>query len=190
MPLTPQEAAKHLNESQIATRRSAQAYGYAKAAPHLILWGIIWAFGYGGTYFLPAYAGWIWLALIACGCFGSFFLGRVGVHGETGPASVRLRHSLRGFGLMAALAMFIMAVYAMFGPPTALQASAFPALLVGLIYFCLGTFWLGTRMAVTGAAIFTLTLGGYFLIPAYFNLWMAFVGGGGLIASGLWLKKI
>jgi len=44
------------------------------------------------------------------------------------------------------------------------------------------------RLLVTGIGVYVLTLAGYFLLPQIFQLWMAAVGGGGLIIGGLWLR--
>jgi hypothetical protein len=193
MPLTPEEAALHLKDAETATRRSAQAYGYAKSSPHLILWGIIWMAGYLATDLTPLMAGWLWLVLIVAGSIGSSWLGwrsRPKIKTDETDHRSSLVVTLKMLGLMAAILAFITAVYTLFGPPTGIQMAAFPALLVGLVYVCIGLFGLGMRIAVTGAAIFVLTLGGYYLLPQYFLPWMAFVGGGALIAGGLWLRKI
>ncbi len=47
MPLTPDEAERSLRDIQAAGRRSRSAYGHNAAAPHLIVWGVVWFVGYG-----------------------------------------------------------------------------------------------------------------------------------------------
>lgn len=192
MPLTPEEAALHLKEAESAISRSAHAYRYATSSPHLILWGVIWVIGYLATAVLPAYGHMVWIALIAFGCIGSMYLGRhcaVRNRVETAPKKSGWLAFGRGLTLVVSIFAFMCAVYAIFGPPNGMQMAAFPALLVGQIYICIGLFGLGTRIAITGAAIFVLTLVGYFLLAPYFLPWMAFVGGGALIVSGFWLRK-
>ena len=76
MSLSSKEAAETLSDVERAGRRSAQAFGYRKASPHLILWGIIWVIGYSATDLRPADANLIWAALIAAGCIGGYVLGR------------------------------------------------------------------------------------------------------------------
>jgi hypothetical protein len=60
---------------------------------------------------------------------------------------------------------------------------------VGAIYASIGL-WLGTRFVLTGLGVIALTLGGYFLLREHFLMWMALVGGGGLILAGFWLRKV
>ena len=48
---------------------------------------------------------------------------------------------------------------------------------------------LTTSVLVIGAGITALTLIGYFFAGAWFELWMAFVDGGGLMLGGLWMRR-
>lgn len=41
---------------------------------------------------------------------------------------------------------------------------------------------------MAGLSLSVLTLVGYLFLPQHFLLWMALVGGGTLIGSGLWMK--
>jgi len=43
--------------------------------------------------------------------------------------------------------------------------------------------------AVRGMAVSALTLIGYFFVGDAFDLWMAFVNGGGLVLGGLWMRR-
>ncbi len=183
MSLSPQDAATTLHEAETAIRRSARAYGYRCASPHLILWGAIWVLGYCGSWLSPSLSGWFWAGL----CVGGGLLS--GYFGYRTKTQVTAGMGWRIAALVAATAVFIVTVYALFGPVTGPQAAAFPALLVGIVYFGIGL-WGQTRMAITGAAVYASTLGGYYLLAPYFLLWMAFVGGGALIASGLWLRRL
>ena len=65
---------------------------------------------------------------------------------------------------------------------------AFVPMLMAAIYMVMGL-WLGWRYSAIGGALAVLTLGGFFLLPVHFLLWMAFVGGGALILTGLWLRS-
>ena len=50
--------------------------------------------------------------------------------------------------------------------------------------------WITTNILnVLVAAIIALTLIGYFFVGDAFDLWMAFVDGGGLIVGGLWMRR-
>ena len=43
--------------------------------------------------------------------------------------------------------------------------------------------------AVPGMAVSALTLIGYFFVGDAFDLWMAFVNGGGLALGGFWMHR-
>ena len=45
-------------------------------------------------------------------------------------------------------------------------------------------------MIVLGVALTALTVLGFFWVPQYFALWMAVVGGVGLILGGVWLRTL
>jgi hypothetical protein len=49
--------------------------------------------------------------------------------------------------------------------------------------------WVGQAFVAIGLSIIVLTLTGYFLIGGGFDLWMAFVNGGGLVLGGLWIRR-
>ncbi len=76
-------------------------------------------------------------------------------------------------------------------PPlkTDAQFGAFFPILVGLYYALIGIWTRGVRMIVLSVALGVLTLFGFFHIQHDFELWMAGVGGGGLILGGLWLRS-
>lgn len=57
-------------------------------------------------------------------------------------------------------------------PHNGRQVGAFIPLVVAAGYAVVGL-WQGSRFMVAGAVIAGLTLGGYFLVPAHFDLWMA-----------------
>lgn len=185
MSLTSKEAAESLSDVECAGRRSAQAFGYRKASPHLILWGLIWVIGYAATDLRPASTNLIWLGLIVAGSTISTYLGRC----ENSAGAATHKYNWRVLGLVALAFVFVGASYAVFGHVSGMQQGAFVPLLVRTIYAGLGL-WLGRRFLVTGLAIVALTLGGYFYLHEHFLLWMAVVGGGGLILAGFWLRTV
>ena len=183
MSLSSKEATETLSDVERASRRSAQAFGYRKASQHLILWGLVWLIGYSATDLRPADAGLIWLVLVAIACAIGFLQVR-------SDSSAGAKGGWRMLGLTAILCLFIGATFATLGPVVSgRQIGIFAPLLVGTIYAAAGL-WLGLRFVVTGVAITVLTLGGYFYLPEHFLLWMAFIGGGGLILAGVWFRTV
>lgn len=181
MSLTSEQASQALRELEAVGQRSGQLYRYQRVAPMLMLWGAIWLVGFGLSHFLTRQITWIWLTLDVIGVGGCIYLGRHGKQEATENTSWRWLASI-----LCIFAFYILAQI-IFQPTSGLQAAAFIALLVALFYTLAGL-WLGARLAVTGIALAALTLAGYFLLGAYFDLWMAVVGGGALMLAGVWLR--
>jgi hypothetical protein len=188
MSLTPDEAATSLKEIERAGRRSALAYSYASASPHLIMWGILWMIGYGVSDLNYRIGGLFWIVLTLCGLLASIFIGRQQTadgHAQPGRSGTSLKFAATFF----AIGLFITAAYAIFGHTGVRQQAAFVPLIVALIYSVLGI-WKGPRFLVMGMLIAALTLGGFFFLKEHFLLWMAMVGGGALVLGGLWLRAV
>jgi len=83
--------------------------------------------------------------------------------------------------------VFYVVVLNIMQPVSGPQSAVLISLIVALCYV-LGGVWIGARLAVTGIAVAVLTLVGFYMLPAYFLLWMAVVGGGALILAGVWLR--
>ncbi len=181
MSLSSEEAAASLSQVQEASRRSSQLYFYHRSSPHLIMWGIIWIIGYGGTGLLPQYSDPLWGGLILAGCIGGVVLGRSRkVDDKAGPYAWRMA------ALWAIILFFVMATYAIMEPKYARQLCAYPALITGCAYMLIGL-WRGMRYLISGIIVVALTLVGfYFIQPIFF--WFAAVGGGAMILTGLWFR--
>ncbi len=190
MVLTTQQASETLGEVAAAQRRVSVLQGYSKAAPHFLLWGLIWAVGYAGTELLPARAGLLWLALDAIGMIGSFLL----VRANSSPGAVSLpasrsKQSVNFFVIAVAFVAFMGATYYVMQPHTTVQFAAFPPLVMALLYTVIGTL-AGTRWIIIGVALAALTVVGYALLREHFMLWMALVGGGALLLTGFWMRRV
>lgn len=182
MTLSPNEAADALRDISSTERRSFSAYGYKSAAPFLILWGLLWMVGYGGTDLWPVQSGNLWLAVVVVGSVISTILGM-----RMKPKAAR-RIDWRFFGTWVSALGFISSMLVVVGKVNDAQVGALIPLFFAWIYVVMGV-WMGWRFALAGIALAALTLGGFFYIHQHFLLWMAFVGGGTLIATGLWLRR-
>ena len=181
MPISRDEAASALRDITLTERRSGEAYGYQRGAPHLIVWGVVWAIGYSLTYFQPNWQ-FTWPVLTVAGAAASFWLGmRARSEPETG---------WKYFATLIAIFIFIAALFSVLPPHTGSQIGAFFPLLAALFYAIVGIWANGRRLIMLSALIVALTLIGFFYLPVYFGLWMAVVGGGGLILGGLWLRSV
>ncbi|MBL6853304.1 MAG: hypothetical protein ISS15_17620 [Alphaproteobacteria bacterium] len=181
MSLTPNEAAAALRDIETVGRRSGQAFGYRYSGPYFVTWGLVWVAGYTGTDLLPHYAGTIWIASLIGGLIATTLLG------ARQPKGSR-KNGIQAFGVVAIAFLFIMATYAVMWPVSPAQQAAFVPLLAAAAYSGVGL-WAGARWIVAGVGIAVLTLAGFFLLQQHFSLYMAVVGGGGLILAGLWMRS-
>jgi hypothetical protein len=185
MPMSTQEAADALQDIARTQQRASIFRGYERGAPHLILWGLIWVLGYGICDLAPAMANPAWLVLDVAGMTGSYLIGRAAVAGKSGVATgYGARFAALGLTALA----FIAATYYIMRPNESAQFGAYPALFVALIYSVIGI-WRGSRWAIAGIALGVCTVAGYAFFKEHFMLWMAVVGGGTLILTGLWLRR-
>jgi len=184
MPLTPNEAADALRDIEQTGRRSGEAFGYRISAPYLVIWGVVWIVGYSGTDLAPRYSGILWSSLIILATAINLFVGyRVSYHAGMG----RKGNGWRYGALVAVFWLFLIATYTVFGEAGPRQQGAFVPLAIAAIYAGTGL-WTGLRFVVLGGTVAALTLLGFFYVHEHFYLWMAVVGGGGLVLAGLWMR--
>jgi hypothetical protein len=195
--LSPNEAADALRDIAATETHSRQLYGYREASPHLILWGILWAVGYALSLFAPQHSAAIWGTIVTIGSLASYFTAvRAAIrrNQQAGApidlarrrAASEVNWTLSAISFIAA--MFIAAALAVVSPVSSRQIGAFIPLVAAAGYAVMGL-WLGLRFTVAGAVLAILTLGGFFLLPTHFPLWMAACGGGSLILVGIWLRS-
>jgi hypothetical protein len=185
MPISTQEAADALRDIARTEHHASILRGYERGAPHLILWGLIWVLGYGTCDLAPALANPAWLTLDIVGIIGSFLIGRAAAVNKSCTSA---RYGLRFAALGITILAFIVATYYILQPHDLAQFGAFPALFVALMYSVIGI-WRGSRWAVAGIVLGLCTVAGYAFFNEHFMLWMAVVGGGTLVATGLWLRR-
>jgi hypothetical protein len=183
MSISPQEAAAALSDIDRTTSRSRELRGYNIAGPALLIWGVVWVLGYSAMGLLPRGEwGLTWLVLDVIGAVLTVIVMR---------ARRSARPAAQGWKIAAgalALAVFIGATFAVFGAHGTGATFVFPTLVCGMVYIGVGLMRM-PRLAIVGAAIFVGALVGFYAFQPWLAFWMAGVGGGGLIAGGLWLMK-
>jgi hypothetical protein len=189
MTLSPDEAADALRDIAAVETHSRRVYGYRQASPHLILWGVLWAVGYGLTAVWPYLSKPIWVALVAIGLAAGFLISVRATRQVADASRPRPRVYWRFPAIALTGLVFIAAALAVLAPVTGRQVGAFIPLVVAASYAVMGL-WLGLRFTIAGAVLAILTLCGFFLLSAHFALWMAAVGGGALILAGFWLRQV
>lgn len=188
--LSPGQAADRLQQIERTGRRSSEAHIYANASPGFILWGLIWMLGYAGSDLLPRFAGWqsvnwLWGALVIIGVAASRMIGRRRHRGQPRGAGLGWRWAATFLVLWG----FVAVTFALLAPANPAVSGAFIPLLVATAYAVFGI-WKGLRFLYAGITVAALTLFGFYCLPDHFLLWMAGVGGGSLILTGLWLRTV
>jgi hypothetical protein len=178
-----QQASEALADIDEMTRRVRQSRIYNLASLMLIMWGALVFAGYLGSFLLPHYAGYFWAALNLAGVAGSFAISALG-YPRSGIRTFDVR-MLIAFLLFFAFGFLCTTVLGHFTPR---QMGAFWPIYFMLLYIIAGL-WIGQAFVVIGLGISALAQVGYFLIGDWFDLWMAFVDGGGLMLGGLWMRR-
>ncbi len=177
-----QEAAAALDDIEQIVRRVRQSRIYDLASLMMIMWGGLTFAGYLVTYLSPRSAGYAWPVVYALGIVGSFAISAFGYS----------RTRIRTFDARMLLALLLFIAFGIFscwfGHFTPRQLGTFWPIYFMLVYTIAGL-WVGHAFVVIGLSIAALTLIGYFCIGDTFDLWMAFVNGGGLMLSGLWMRR-
>jgi hypothetical protein len=179
MPLSKDEAAERLREVEATGAASARLFGYSASAPYFVLWGLVWVGGYAFGALQPELRNAGWMVGIAVGTLGSALLGRRWSGGGTAAG--------RSIALSVVIAVFfvLVATMAQLKPR---QMDAFVPLVFAAAYMIAGI-WAGARYVVCGVVVAAATVAGYYLAGDAFGLWMAVVGGGTLLLTGLWMRK-
>src|SRR5215813_4070980 len=124
MNLSLDDASNALRDIEAAQTRSSTLRGYQRAAPNFLIWGIIWAVGYGLSDALPRHAGAIWAVLVPIGVVAGFFAAR----GE--KATFAWRYGAIALAMLA----FFAATFFVMAPVSGKQVAAFIPLVVALAY--------------------------------------------------------
>lgn len=184
MSIAHEQAALSLSEISEAERRTRQALDYGHASAFLILWGLVTGAAFALTQFLPGRANAIWLGADAIGVLASVAVAR-----WPGRQRLRARRDPRLLAALAVLFCYGIAWSFLFAGVDLRRMAVFWATLMMFGYVVAGL-WRGQVLSLCGLAISAFAFAGYFLAGAWFPLWMAATYGGGLIAGGLWLRRV
>lgn len=181
--ITPGEARQALAAVRAVQDRARRSLSLAGGGEILMIWGLVWLVGYLANY-VTSYplAGRIWVAVDAIGLVATLVVvgrsqGRFA--DPLGPRIGALWLSLVVFAflwLWAAAPLdgtqigFLAATFAMFG------------------YVVMGL-WLDLVFLAVGLGVTAIAAAGFVWFRADFDLWMALLGGGTLLGSGLYVRR-
>jgi hypothetical protein len=167
---------KAIRQMMERTRQSAAEPG----GWYMVLWGVIWFFGLLGNQFLPSEAAsWFWPTLTVLGIAGSVWIGiRSGRQGNV--RSSMLRPLMLWWVALFVFDGLLIWQFKLFDDH-ALTLLIILTVALGYFQFGLFTHW---SISLVGVLLSILVVGTSILLPEYFHLAMAFLGGGTLIVSG------
>lgn len=163
------------------TRRSIAMGG---GGYFMIIWGVVWLLGFLNSQFLTGpMEGWIWLALDTLGIIATLAVGfRLGTR-------MRVRPGWRLGVFWLALLIYGGLWVWILRPPDAMRGALFIVTVAMFGYVVMGLWLASGLIAWVGVGVTGLVVAGYCLIPAYFAAWMALLGGGTLIGSGMYILR-
>lgn len=183
--IDPREAAQALNDIEQIVQRLRQSRIYDIASRIMIAVGILVLAGNIATLATPRHSAYIWITVNVLTVASAAALSTMSAR-QSGARAFDFR-VLAAFLLFYAFGIVCSSVLGHFGPR---ELGAFWPIYF-MLFYCMAGLWFGRAFIAMGLAIIVLTLIGYFFIEGgAFLLWMAAVNGGGLILSGLWMRRI
>jgi len=186
MNISPTEAEESLAAIQAMARKTRQSIASSGTYITLIVTGIVWLIGFMCTQFLPGeIVGYIWGGLsLTGGVLGTILGLRLGKRFRS-PSTIPMAKRVGLFWLL--LVLFGIAAIAVAQPVDGKQATMLVILFIllgqmamGLLFSFSSVWW---TLPITAVALI-----GYFLLPGIYYLWMALLGGGGMITLGLYIR--
>jgi hypothetical protein len=187
MNISATEAEKELAAIQSMMRKTRHSIATSGTYITLIVTGIIWLVGFICTQFLTGnILGYIWTGLSILGTALGIVLGiRRGKQFRSPSFSEPAK---RGVTFWLLLIFFAIAAIAIARPTDGKQVTMFVILFTMIGQSAMGLL-LSFSVTWWALPITILALVGYFLLPDYFYLWMAILGGGGMIAFALYIRS-
>lgn len=187
MNISPIEAEEALAVIQTMARKTRRAISNSGAYAFLIVWGFVWLFGFLTNHFIHnETAGYIWMGLDILGGVLSAVIGARMNRSIRSPSASASGKRIGWFWLL--LFLYCAAAIGVAWPIDGMKLAMFIIFFVMIGWMAMGLL-LSFASIWLGLVITALALIGYFFLPDIFYLLMAFLGGGGMIALGVYIRK-
>jgi len=187
MNISHNEAEEALAAIQTMAQKTRHSIASGSAYISPIITGIVWLIGFTATQFLTApLIVWIWLVTSIIGSAMATFMGiRTGKRVRIASSAVTGKRILTFWVL---LVLFAAAVIAVAHPTDGKQIT-----LLIILFAMIGQMGMGLLLSFAATwwtvPVAAVALIGYFLVPGWFYLWMGLLGGGVMIALGLYIRN-
>ena len=175
-----------IRDTSVQTKRAATS---AYANPMLILWGLLWMISYTATYFYIEYANLIFIGMSVVGSAGTAIIFYRLFHSEApfrDDPSERLGWRIAALWIL--LYLYVTIWLFLLTPFNGRQCNAFICTAVMFAFVVLGLWFGSPLMILLGLFMTGVTLAGFYLLTSYYSLWMAIMGGGSLLGTGLYIR--
>jgi hypothetical protein len=187
MHISPTEAEEALAAIQSMVRKTKRRISQSGAYAFLIVWGFVWMFGFLASHFVHNETiGYIWMGLDILGGVLSAIIGIRMNRDIRSPSAVASGRRIAWFWLL--LFFYCIAAIGVAWPLDGQKLAMF-------ILFFVMVGWMAMSLLLSftsfwwGLVITAIALIGYFFLSDIFYLWMAILGGGGMIALGIYIRK-
>jgi uncharacterized Tic20 family protein len=187
MNVTNDDAVQSLAQVEQTMAKTRKAVAAAYSSPLLILWGLLWVAAYTATHFYLKYAAIIFGVMAGVGLLGSFFVWPRVKRKLPIKTPTEEKLNWRIGGLWWSLLIYVFIWLSIFSPVNGMQINAFICTAVMFAYVIMGLWFAAYFMVWLGLAVTATTLVGFYLLPSYYCLWMAFTAGGLLLGTGLYI---
>ncbi len=186
MNMSATEAEETLAAIQTMAHKTRRSIASGGTSITLIVTGIVWLVGFLATQFLSgAIVPYIWVGMSILGSLVGVLLGsRLGKRVRSTSFNVTARRAITFWSL---LILYGITIILLARPTDGKQATLFI-----ILFIMIGQLSMGMLLSFSSVwwalLVSALALIGYFLLPGIFYLWMAILGGGGMIALGLYIR--
>lgn len=178
------QASAALDDINDVVRRVRQSRIYEISSLIIVIWGALLIPAYIANYVWPWQGYTIWTVTDLAGLAISVAVGFV-INRRSGNRAFPIRSTI-SFLLIGLFGLYCTILLGHFGPR---QMIVFWTL-YGMMFYAIAGVWFGYAFIVIAACTTVLTLIGFYYAGPAFLLWMAVAHGGGLVAGGLWMRRI
>ena len=188
MNVSQEEAQASLSSVREVMNSTHRAIASAYANPLLILWGVLWIIAFTSAHFYLPYAFHIFMAMGVVGGAGTAVIFRVfhtkaPIQEASGP---KVGRRIAAFWVL--LYTYVVIWLFLLTPFNGLQCNAVFSTAAMFGYVVIGLWFDSRFMIALGLVVTAATLAGFYLLTGYYCLWMALIGGGALLGTGLYIR--
>ncbi len=186
MNISPNEAEEALADIQKVSQKTRRSIAGSGASISLIITGVVWLVGFTCTQFLSGpLLVWIWVVTSVVGSALATFMGM--------RASRRVRvQSTGGMGRRILVFWLLLILFSAAGIAVARPTDGRQITVLIILFAMIGQMGMGLLLSFSATwwtvPVVAVVLAGYFLVPAWFYLWMALRGGGVMLALGAYIR--